>query len=189
MTTLHCQRSTVERIARVAPGLHAAVERDRARVAHLAQRRGGERRDPAELAVRSGCARVGSGSSLSTRSSSWPRGRCRAPGMWPASKASFSRTSRTTRSSSPRSTRARAPRPCDMNGDLARRLGEQLRDRLAAAHVGAQRLGQVVGHLEVEARCIIATKSARSLFCRRGLLGYLGADRRLSCGPCSRAPG
>ena len=119
---------------------------------------------------------LGSGSALSTRSSSWPRGRCFAPGRWPASNASFSRTSRTHEILSPCSSR-RAHLVHAHERDLARRLGEQLRDRLAAGAVRAQRLGQVVGHLDVEAAHQRDELGALVLLQAR-VARLLGADRR-----------
>ena len=113
-----------------------------------------------------------------TRSSSWPRGMWRAPGMWPASYASLSRTSSTTSRQRRRSSRAlhflhRHER------HLLGRLGEQPRHRLAAADVRAQRLGEVGRRLQVERAHHLHELGALALLQAR-VLRHLARHRRMA---------
>ena len=74
---------------------------------------------------------------------------------------------------------APAAPPCDMNGTRGGGLGEQLRHRLAAAHVGAQRLGEVRRHRQVEAAHHLDERGAVALLQAR-VVGDLLADRRVA---------
>ena len=127
---------------------------------------------------------------MSTRSSSWPRGRCARRGMWPASKASLSRTSSRT------SGVARLLCRCACTSAMRH---ERRSSRAASASSCATVLPPLrfvrsasvrcVGISQVEAAASASTNSARSRLLQARVAG---ASRRRSssgCGPCSRAPG
>ena len=109
--------------------------------------------------------------------------------MCPSSKASRSRTSSTTRSRSRRARSRACSSSSDMNGTVAAASREQLRDGLAAAHVGAQRLGQVRRHREVEVAHHLdelgRARASAGAGCRRAPAPIV----EWPCGPCSRARG
>ena len=153
----------------------------------VAQRRRGERRDPAELAAgedargRIGQLLVDAQLELAARQQARARDVAGLEGVLLAHVEDDEVVAAAVD--------ARAQLGHAHERDVARRLGEQLRDRLAAAHVGAQRLGQVGRHRRGRGCCIIcdelgAVASSAGAGCRR-------SRRRSSsgCGPCSRAPG
>src|SRR5439155_2849801 len=138
----------LRRMTRLAPRLEPAVEGDGARVAHRAERGGGERRDLAELAVRED-ARGGIGQlavDTELELTAWQMTRAR-------------HVPRVVRVPLADVQDHEAPIPGRdallhllhrHERDASRRLAEELGDRLAAGAVGAQRLGQVLGHPEAQ---------------------------------------
>ena len=153
----------------------------------LAQRRGGERRDLAELAVRRRCAR-------SDRAA--PRRRAARAGR--AARAARRGCGRPRR----RRARARRARPgrgrrrrsgarsssIDMNGIAAAASASSCATVLPPLRLVRSASVRWVGHLEVEGAHQLDELGALALLQAR-IVGDLLADRRVTARPCSRAPG